>query len=49
MEALRLRVKDLDFGRRKLLVRTGVFRRHHLHPSRIQRAVRSPPVDLKST
>jgi site-specific recombinase XerD len=36
-EALKLRVKDVDFERHVLTVRSGTERRHHLYPQLIQR------------
>ena len=39
-EALRLRVKDVDFGMPQIIVRSGkVLRRHHLLDRSVQRAI----------
>lgn len=40
-EALRLRVKDIDFGMQQIIVRGGVLRRHHLMDRSVQRAIGS--------
>ncbi|MCC7042157.1 MAG: tyrosine-type recombinase/integrase [Burkholderiales bacterium] len=41
LEAMRLRVKDVEFSRREILVRDGVERRHHLSEQAFQRAMKN--------
>jgi site-specific recombinase XerD len=40
LEALRLRVKDVEFARREILTGALLERRHHVYPESVQRAVR---------
>ncbi|WP_269621332.1 tyrosine-type recombinase/integrase [Zhongshania sp. BJYM1] len=35
-----LRIKDIDFSSNNIIVRSGIFRRHHLHPTALGRHVR---------
>jgi len=46
-EAVRLRVKDVDFEQRQIIVRDGIIRRHHISPATVQKAVRSAAMASK--